>query len=72
MCVCVPALRVSFPTNSRQSVNFKRQAREIKRSYWAKNVKVMVLCFLIVVAIVYVVLAHFCGMTIYPCGGGGK
>ena len=53
-------------------MNFKRQAREIKRSYWAKNVKVMVLCFLIVVAIVYVVLAHFCGMTIYPCGGGGK
>jgi uncharacterized membrane protein len=52
-------------------VNFKRQAREIKRSYWAKNVKVMLLCVFIVVVIIYFIVAEGfgCGLTFKSCGG---
>jgi len=59
---------------SRQSVNFKRQAREIKRSYWAKNVKVMLLCVFIVVIIIYFIVAEGfgCGFTFKDCGHSGK
>eukprot|EP01043_Picozoa_sp_COSAG02_P000969 COSAG02_NODE_20_length_53673_cov_86.864841_4_plen_176_part_00 len=58
---------------SRQSVNFKRQAREIKRSYWAKNVKVMLLCVFIVVIIIYCIVAFGfdCGLTLH-CDHSGK
>ena len=46
-------------------MTFKRQAREIKRSYWAKNIKVMVLCGLIVVVIIYMIVAQICGYTFF-------
>ena len=53
---------------SRQSVNFKRQAKEIRRSYWAKNIKLMLLCGGIVAAIVFIIVAEMCGgLTFSEC-----
>lgn len=58
---------------SRQSVNFKRQAKEIRRSYWAKNMKLMVLCGLIVLTVVYMVMGSMCGFPAFNvCFGSNK
>jgi uncharacterized membrane protein len=61
-----------FCVISRQSVNFKRQAKEIRRSYWAKNMKLMVLCGFIVLVVVYIAAVSVCGFPLFKTCREGK
>jgi len=40
---------------------FKKQSRGLKRAMWWKNVKLMIVIFIFIVAIIYIILAAACG-----------
>jgi vesicle-associated membrane protein 7 len=46
---------------NQQAFKFKRQSRDLKNSMWWKNVKLMIIIFVIVVLVLYFIIAMACG-----------
>jgi len=43
------------------ALNFKRSSRNLRRAMWWKNVKFIILIFVIVIAIIFIIVASACG-----------
>ncbi|CED84165.1 vamp synaptobrevin-like protein [Phaffia rhodozyma] len=56
-------------TMATQAWAFKRSARGVRRKMWWKNTKIMILSSFVVVFLIYLLVAQFCGLSLTRCGG---
>lgn len=52
---------------SEESLKFKKQSKKLKLNYFMKNIRAWVAIALIVLALVYVIVASQCGITLSQC-----
>jgi len=54
-----------------QATAFRRGARSVRRQMWWKNKKVIALCVIVALFLLYILVAQFCGVGLNHCGFSG-
>ncbi|EIW75548.1 VAMP synaptobrevin-like protein [Coniophora puteana RWD-64-598 SS2] len=56
-------------TMATQATAFRRGARQVRRQMWWKNGKIVVLCGVVALFVLWMIVAQFCGAGLNQCGG---